>query len=189
VSDKNVGYKMVDTVCAKCGSARIVRPGQEHKLCPSCSHMGQQPNKTHGDAGVNRHARLYDIWVGMNFRCNPDSKHRHCKAHGARGIRVCQEWKDSYPAFKEWALANGYGEKLQIDRINNDGNYEPGNCRWVTAAINARNKRNTVMNEQTAEYIRELKRQGWCMRDVAWAFGINESVVYQVAKGTRWAPQ
>jgi hypothetical protein len=64
---------------------------------------------------------------------------------GGRGIRVCQEWLDSYQAFKEWALSHGWSPELQINRINNDGNYEPGNCNFVTPSENSRNRRSNVL--------------------------------------------
>lgn len=61
--------------------------------------------------------------------------------YGSRGIKVCDEWKNGFKSFYIWAMSNGYTDELSIDRINNDGNYYPENCRWVTKNIQARNKR------------------------------------------------
>jgi len=93
-------------------------------------------NSTHGESRT----RLYKIWTGMRRRCR-DASHPTYRLHGARGIRVCDEWQ-RYEPFRDWAIASGYGDDLVIDRIDNDGNYEPGNCRWVTTRENLRNTRN-----------------------------------------------
>ena len=89
---------------------------------------------THGDSK----SRLYKIRIGMIRRCNKKSS-AHYDRYGGRGIQICDEWKNSYDTFKAWALANGYSDDLEIDRINNDGNYEPSNCRWTTRNIQGRN--------------------------------------------------
>lgn len=62
-----------------------------------------------------------------------------------RGIRVCDEWDNSFTSFNDWAISNGYRKGLEIDRIDNDQGYSPSNCRWTTRVVNANNKRNTVM--------------------------------------------
>lgn len=81
----------------------------------------------------------------MKTRCyNPSSNKYH--AYGGRGIKVCDEWKNSFANFKKWALSNGYANNLTLDRINNNGNYEPSNCRWVTNKQNTNNtRRNRIL--------------------------------------------
>lgn len=93
-------------------------------------------NKTHGLT----HTRLHRIWLNMKTRCyNP--RYKQYESYMGRGISICDEWKDDFKAFYDWAIANGYKDNLSIDRINNDGNYEQSNCRWVDSYVQANNRR------------------------------------------------
>ena len=94
--------------------------------------------KTHGLTK----SRIYNIYDGMIARCYRNS-YPGFNNWGGRGIIVCEEWRTEITTFFNWAFANGYKDGLQLDRINNDGNYEPSNCRWTTAKVNAQNRRNS----------------------------------------------
>lgn len=116
-----------------------------HTTSCGCKRHGEHNKKAKKHGG--RYTRLYRIWHGMKNRTN--NKNADCyKDYGGRGIEVCKEWENSFADFRNWALDNGYEEGLTIDRIDNDGNYEPKNCRWVTQKENDRNKR----NNKTVEY-------------------------------------
>ena len=89
-----------------------------------------------------RNRKLYSLWITMIHRCE-DEKRTKYKDYGGRGITVCKERHDPN-VFMDWAFENGYVAGKQLDRIDNNGNYEPSNCRWVTPKENSRNRRNTV---------------------------------------------
>ena len=109
------------------------------------------PNFRHG----KKNTRLYNVWQGMKQRCyNPNSI--KYKNYGARGITVCDEWKNNFINFYNWAIQNGYDEtktrkEQSLDRINNNKNYEPSNCRWVSQKVNCRNRNNNVIIEYNGE--------------------------------------
>lgn len=90
--------------------------------------------------GVMR--RLYSVWRNMLNRCE-NATDQNYQNYGGRGITVCPEWHDSV-IFRKWAIESGWQDGLTLDRINCDGNYEPANCRWVTALMQANNRRNNI---------------------------------------------
>lgn len=89
-----------------------------------------------------RYKRLYSIWSGIKDRCLNKNNSSY-KDYGGRGIKVCEEWENSFENFFIWSMENGYEETLTIDRINNDGAYCPENCRWVDMKIQSFNQRVT----------------------------------------------
>lgn len=102
------------------------------------SELKRKNAEKHGILSYGK-PRTFIIWCDMKARCyNP--KAISYKSYGARGIKVCDEWL-SFENFHNWAIKNGYEDKLEIDRINNDGDYCPENCRWVTKQFNRSHQR------------------------------------------------
>lgn len=159
-------YRYVDLTGQKFGKLTVIQRskdnnhGEAHWVCLcECGneHVASSYNLTHGKShqctkcsfkqianGQRKHncepKRLYEAYVNMKTRCynkNYSLYHRY----GGRGICVCDEWRDSFVAFRDWALSHGYSDDLTLDRINNDGNYEPSNCKWSTVTEQSNNRR------------------------------------------------
>jgi len=122
----------------------------------------ENTSKTKTTHGLTKHP-LHRVWLGIKKRCDNENDLRY-KDWGGRGITICDEWKNKFKTFYDWCVNNGWNGKLQIDRINNDGNYEPNNCRFLTAQENNGNKR-LIMSSNTSGYrgVSFIKSKG-CFR-------------------------
>ena len=169
----------------ECGARKIIN-GQSlvRGATTSCGCFNREvssrigPENTqysHGGYGT----RLYHIWCGMKRRCFTKSNKDYPR-YGGRGITVCEEWRDSFKAFSDWALANGYRWDLTIDRIDNDGPYAPWNCRWAANGMQANNRRCTIALTVGAE---TLPLAEWSRKT-----GVSLGTIYgRYRKG--WTPQ
>jgi len=120
-----VGYSLRNGDSRSCGCYKLDNPG--HFI--------------HG----GRRERLYIIWKTMRRRCNAKTSAKYSN-YGGRGFAIIDEWSN-YSVFRDWALLNGYGDNLTIERIDVNGNYSPENCKWITKSDQSKNKTNTIMFE------------------------------------------
>lgn len=159
-SDKN---KKALWLCrCECGNEKIISSNRllNKKPTLSCGCLAKEilikRNTTHGL--TKKQARLYNTWGGMKERCFNNLATEY-KNYGARGISVCDEWKNNFVKFYEWAMENGYKDNLTIERIDVNKGYEPSNCTWITKAEQAFNKRNSRLISFKGE---NKALQYWC---------------------------
>lgn len=155
-ADYNIDGRPVWTCKCDCGNTVDVRG--------ECLRKGNTKSCGCGIARVKHNlsrTRLYSVYDGMKARCyNPE--HNRYKDYGARGIKICNEWLGKFGRIKflKWAIENGYKEGLSIDRINVNGDYEPGNCRWTTNSVQMfnRQKRKSKLGHRGVYYIPEKRK-------------------------------
>jgi len=160
------GSQYVQWLCkCDCGNEVIVLAG--HLVSghtKSCGCLHKEKLTKHGKSRT----KIYQVYRDMKARCyNPNCK--PYKNYGGRGIKICNEWKNNFKIFYDWAINNGYQDNLTIDRIDVNGNYEPSNCRWVNKYIQSRNRR-------TNRYI-TYNNETHCITDWAEIYGIRKDII------------
>jgi len=163
---------------------RYLSSGKIAKSCGCVQYkLSAKAITKHGGKGT----RLYHIWTQIKQRIfNP--KNCNYPNYGGRGITICPEWANDYIVFRDWALNNGYLENLQINRIENEDNYEPSNCNFVTAKENARNRRGQkIKNIEIANEIRVLYNTGnYTQKELAIKYGVHQGNISLIINNTIW---
>jgi len=159
-----------------CGETVVVQGGNlTSGASRSCGclqrELTSKRSKTHG----LRHHPLYMVHHMIKARCY-NKRNKDYKHYGARGIEMCPEWKEDFQTFYDWAMANGYEEGLTVDRVNNDGPYEPSNCQLIGQAAQKRNTRRSRMLT--------YKGKTQCMAAWAREAGVHpENLLYRLSNG------
>ena len=127
----------------------------------------------------------YHIWATMIQRCiNP--KNQHYKDYGGRGIKICDRWRYSFPSFLE-DMGHKPFLRAEIDREENNGNYEPSNCRWTTHSVNSRNRRNNLLNWYTVRSIRRLySLHKYTQVQLSKIYNLSTTTIFHVVHNKTW---
>ena len=140
----NDGHRMFHIKCSECGWETDAQMHQINYLSKRCTHVNNANGYSYRHGNYIKDKRLRKIFYGIMDRCyNP--KDRDYRWYGSKGIKIHQEWIDNPKSFEEWAIANGYKGDLTIDRIEENKNYCPDNCRWITREDNAKYKSTTAL--------------------------------------------
>lgn len=162
----------------ECGNKKIISATRvKNGVTKSCGCLQKKTAskllKVHGLTNT----RLHGIWTAMINRCeNP--KNNRFYSYGAKGIKVCEKWRNDFQSFYEWAMSNGYSDDLSIDRIDNSKDYCPSNCKWSTTKEQANNK----TTSRLIEYLGETKNAK------QWAdfFGVDYKYFHENLKKNNW---
>lgn len=145
----------------------------------------KNPKFRHGltDGKSYRHP-VYTAWQNMKSRCLRPANPKFGR-YGGRGITICPEWMECR-AFASWAFANGWAEGLTLDRIDNDGHYEPTNCQWISKAKNSRKKSTTKLTYQLSREIYRRAENGENLYRLAEKYNVSHGTVWFIAKEMTW---
>lgn len=160
----------IDAVC-DCGNTTSAREDHvKSGRISSCGCLSIEEKRTRMTTHGMTSTRLYKCWENMHKRCYLKS-YKNFERWGGRGIKVCDEWLHKFEPFRDWALANGYDDTLSLDRIDNDGNYEPSNCRWATHS-------QQMSNRSTSENLNAMLN-GKTLRELSDEYGIPYKTLWQ----------
>ena len=171
-----------ECVCSCGANVTVFAKNIKRGTTLSCGCLAREKTQERSTTHGLHKSRLYTIWRGILVRTgNP--KADNYKLYGGRGITVCEEWKE-FQQFYDWSISHGYDDDLSIDRYpNNDGDYEPSNCRWATQAEQARNKRSTKLTETDVASIRADLRTD---QEIAADYGVGKLHIQAIKRNARW---
>lgn len=181
-------HKYFECIC-DCGTTIVARENNLKSGCTkSCGclkieELKKRHHFTHGHSVGKIMSRTYQSWINMKRRCVnfKDANYHH---YGGRGIIVCQRWLDSFENFLE--DMGEIPDKLTIERIDNNGNYEKSNCKWATFKEQGRNRRNTKLTRLQVLRIREFIWAGIPHKELGVLFGVSRSTIQAISQSKIW---
>ena len=177
--------------CSMCGKIKFITEFYRDKYkkdkhthcCKNCSEVKKSKWLLEMKKKFNG---LYTVWRNIKRRCYSVNSFDF-KWYGERGITVCKEWRNSFQAFYDWAK-DKHKKELEIDRLNNNGNYCPENCRFITHTENMRNSSSAKLNVEKVRKIRELLKKGKLSQEkIGKIFGVEQAVISKVKLKVSWA--
>jgi hypothetical protein len=160
---------------------RTVPHGPRDKSCGCQRNKGALNGRyVHGMSGHP----IYNIWHTIRQRCCSDRCSDYA-LYGGRGIKLCRQWRD-FAAFAQWCLAHGWAKGLTLDRLDNDGNYTPDNCRFVSNQANCQHSRRCQITLATAQRIKRALAEGTAPAAIAASLSVSIHIVRDIKRGRTW---
>lgn len=139
----NDGHKLYHVECVFCGwKSKMILSSINRTI--KCTHLDQHGNYRRFQSYTWENQRIKNIFHGIKSRCY-NQNDKNYRWYGGKGIKICDEWMNNPKLFEDWSVANGYSDELTIDRIDENKNYCPENCRWITLENNAKYKSTTSL--------------------------------------------
>jgi hypothetical protein len=184
--DQDKRTRIVKAICNKCNTEHILNyyniNGKNKFGCYRCARKNALDEKR--ICGKEEYNKISIVYRNMKTRCTNENS-KDYKNYGGRGITICSEW-ETKENFIKWAINNGYRKGLQIDREDNNGNYNPDNCRWVIKLVNGRNTRQTKLNEELVKEIRYGKYKDMTSAEISKIINVNASTIRNVIVQKSW---
>lgn len=194
----NKYYESFFVVECDCGITKEIRSGSvkrgntNNKSC-GCK-IGETRSKFATTHGMSN-SRLYRIYTNMKTRCLND-KCKFYPRYGGRGISIHEDWLNNFESFMRWSLESGYSSELTIERINNDGNYDPDNCTWIPMSEQHKNKTHnknrgeksstSKLKESDIREIRFFIEKGYTMLEIGGLYGVSGATVCNIKLKQTW---
>ena len=146
--------------------------------------LKRKPPEFHGLTKPGQHHPLYATWRAMKQRCYCPNQISY-PYYGAKGIKVCKRWRDSFVSFLA-DVGERPGPEYTLDRIKSSGDYKPGNVRWATITKQIQNRSMSRITMEQAREIRKLRAEGWKPTVIARKYGLRYWTVWAITKGHQW---